>query len=116
MDSTKGGIHIEGAQIPWAIQPTSNGFWVGVCDALNITVQSGTWQELMEDIGTAIDMLLADLVETGNFERLLHDKGWSIEQSRESYESIEPRNLKFDVPFVPTLAEADTDGAKATLG
>ena len=116
MNSTRNGIHIEGAQIPWAIQRTSNGFWVGVCDALNITVQSGTWQELMEDIGTAIDMLLADLVETGNFERFLHDKGWSIELSRDSYESIEPQNLKFDVPFIPTLAGADNDRAKAVLG
>lgn len=69
-------IEIE-AQVGWIVfqDPKSNR-WVGVCDALKITVGDDTWSGLAETIDDAIQSLMLDLVEHGEFEGFLREHGW----------------------------------------
>lgn len=101
-------IHIE-AEIPWRITRSPRGFWVGVCDALNLTVQSETWKHLMEDIGTSIDMVFDDLVENDNLEQFLERKGWSISMAEEGTAPAASQESRFDIPFIPTLVSTLDD-------
>ena len=59
------------ASIPWVAVESTEGPWVAVCDSLGLTVQSDTWGELMEDIATALDLMLADLLEDGLLDQFL---------------------------------------------
>lgn len=88
-----------------AIQGTT-GRWVGICDPLNITVEGDTWTEMKALTAEAIDLLLADLLETGELDRFLRDQGWT--PSHPPVAADEPR---FDLPF--TYLEPDGNPARA---
>ncbi len=45
------------------------GEYIGVCDALNITVQESTWRALVEAIDEALDLTLRTLLEDGDLDR-----------------------------------------------
>lgn len=72
-------------------------------DALELTVESETWAELMEDIGLAINAMFADLLETNDLERFLRQHGWSVigPIPRDAGEDV-----RFDVPFIPVRVSA----------
>lgn len=103
-------IQIEGAEIPWMVTRSPRGLWIGKCESLNLAVQSQTWQELMEDIGASIDLLLQDLVESGSLEQFFADKGWTVELPPDA---LEDHNLRFDIPFLPTLENLSNDRSQA---
>ena len=79
-------------------QPDS-GPWVGFCDALKLTAQSDTWAELMQDIAWAMGVVFEDLLETGNLEEFLEERGWEAAIP----EPHEFKKVKFDVPFLPQM-------------
>ena len=91
-------VRING-NVPWLIRSAEEGCWVGVCEPLQLTVQSETWAELMEDIGLTLDAMFLDLLSTNELDRFLRDRGWTaIGATKHSTQ------IQFDVPFVPSLA------------
>lgn len=106
---------IEGTQIPWEVTRSPRGFWVGRCESLGLAVQSRTWQHLMEDIGTSIELLFEDLDESGKLEQFLQDKGWIEIRSKERAKSSSAEKPRFDVPFLPMLASLSNDRSEAVL-
>jgi predicted RNase H-like HicB family nuclease len=79
---------------------TKSGNWVAVCDPLELTVQSETWAELMEDIGDTLEMLFQDLLSSNELERFLQDHGWEA-VGHIPAQLDEP--VRFDVPFSTTV-------------
>lgn len=68
---------IEGL-IGWrACRSESGEVWVGSCDALGLTVEGQTLDELHNAIPAALSDLLADLVADGDLDEFLQSKGWS---------------------------------------
>ena len=65
------------AQIPWQIDRAEGERWVGICDPLDLTVESETWAELMEDIALTLDAMLRDLLANDELDRFLLDRGWT---------------------------------------
>ena len=61
------------AQIPWRIDRAEGERWVGTCDPLDLTVESETWAELMEDIALTLDAMLRDLLANNELDRFLLD-------------------------------------------
>ena len=51
------------------------GLWVAVCEPLKLTVSADTWNQLMEDIGTTMDLVFADLLEAGELDEFLARHG-----------------------------------------
>jgi predicted RNase H-like HicB family nuclease len=84
----------------WKCFSAKGGHWVGVCDALKLTVQADTWAELMEDIGHTLDMMLKDLLRSNELEKFLRDHGWTVAGT---IPSAPARDLRFDVPFIPAM-------------
>jgi hypothetical protein len=85
--------------LKWRVFQGPSGAWVGVCDQLTLTVQGNTWAELMGSSVEAVNLLLNDLAETGEFEQFLRSKDWS---------TVTPgpapgEQVQFDLPMVLDL-------------
>jgi hypothetical protein len=91
------------ANLKWDVLPTKDGNWIGVCDPLKLTVQAETWAELMEDIGLTLNAVLIDLLKSNELERFLGDRGWRVVGGVIPQRSDRPEDVRFDVPFVPTM-------------
>ena len=99
MPSKERVIRIEG-RIEWKIDSTESGPWVGFCDALKLTAQADTWGELMQDIEWAMGSVFEDLLETGDLERFLEERGWGA-TIPENHRKL--KKVTFDVPFLPHM-------------
>lgn len=85
------------ADLEWQIdQSKSLPVWIGVCDALNLTVQSDSWRELAEDISETLDAIFLDLIVEDELSEFLQKNGWELE---DEIPSEMPQNVKFDIPF-----------------
>ena len=91
-------VRIDGS-VEWKVWQTDSGEWVGVCDALGVTLQSETWAEMMEDISDGLELIFKDLIEENEFERFLSDRGWV---ARGTWDA----DSKVDLPFIPALVGA----------
>ena len=73
-----------------AEQGLKSNRWVGFCDALGITTEADTLDELHSLIPEAIHILMVDLVEDGDFDEFLNDRGWTS-SSEEGVGDLEVR-------------------------
>lgn len=87
-------IRIDG-NVPWQWRVASGGNYVAVCDPLKITLQAPSWGELMEDISSALDALLKDLVECDEFDQFMQEHGWKSLTTVQGH----ARDMRFEVPF-----------------
>ncbi|MGH7253641.1 MAG: hypothetical protein ACREIE_07570 [Nitrospiraceae bacterium] len=95
------------AQIQWAHYRSRRGKWIAVCDPLGITLQSDKFSDLVEDMAHALNALLKDLLQEGELERFLRDRGWSLTGPTPAA----PDDVWFDVPFATRAAERDPEVA-----
>ena len=69
------------ANLSWRVfQEPEAGKFVGICDALSLTIEGDSWSDFMESVEETISAVMLDLVETGDFERFLMDRGWRLVQ------------------------------------
>ena len=89
-------IHIElGAQLQWEVSRSENGLWIAVCDAVGLTMQSDSLDELYSVVDESTQLLFEDLFEDGELDSFLKARGWaSIPVSPEADGEVE-----FRVPF-----------------
>lgn len=96
MPETPQVVRVE-CNIEWMVVE-EDGYWIGTCDSLRLTLQADTYAELMEDIGLALDALLKELLETGDFDRFMLTHGWTIEEGL-AVQEVGDRVSRFDVPY-----------------
>ena len=77
-------------QIPWRVERL-DGCWIGVCESLKLTVESGTRSELVDDIVNAMEDTILSLRKAGDPEGVL--------------ENLEDRelHLAIDIPFMSAI-------------
>ena len=80
------------AELNYRVWRNERGLWIGVCDALQITTQAGTWPEMVDVIQEDLDMIFQDLIDDGELEQFLADRGWSASGSFDE-------DTRFEVPF-----------------
>ena len=98
-------VKIEGkATVEWKCSRARGGNWIAVCDPFGLTIQSGTWAALMEDIAQTLNAMFRDLLRSGELERFLRDRGWRPVGQMPS----RPADIWFDFPF-STTRTADRD-------
>ena len=93
-------VRIKG-QLDCKVWQSESGAWIAVCDNPELTVQADTWAEMMESIHEGLEMVFHELMNTGEFDQFLADRGWVVEEPRDIGTDTE-----FDLPFVPELVGA----------
>jgi Domain of unknown function (DUF1902) len=85
------------AKVQWnAIQGAGKGIWIGVCDALNLSVEADSLDELHNLIPESIQLLMMDLVMDNEFDQYLLDRGW---QAKGVARPDELEETEFRVPW-----------------
>jgi hypothetical protein len=85
--------------LPLTVKRAKGGNWVAICEPFALTIQSETWALLMEDFAQTLNALFIDLLEDGELERFLSDRGFQILGPLPP----KPDDIWFDVPFNPTV-------------
>ena len=65
-------------QLEWKTFRTDKGErrWVGVCDAMNLSAEADSLDDLHSVIAETIHCVLLDLIEDNEFDRYLLERGW----------------------------------------
>jgi predicted RNase H-like HicB family nuclease len=102
-------IRIE-ANIAWMVtHAADSGLLVGVCEALGLVSQGVDEYELSQNIQESLQLVMNDLLRSGELDGFLRSHGWSA-----SALPVRPTNARvpFDVPF-QLVAQAQDDPARA---
>ncbi len=110
VDRDDGGdvVRIEG-RVEWRVVPAEGGRCVGVCDSLNLTLEAGTWPEMVTEVADATKWLLADLCADGDLDRFLADRGWAVHGRPHP-------GATFDIPIYVLPAGADSHDPAVAAG
>ena len=88
-------IQVKG-NVDWRAQRDPvTGWWVAECPALKLCTTAETWRELHENSVEAIDLLMQEMLTTGDLNKFLKDHGWQLKTKI----PLKPQRLRFDVPF-----------------
>jgi len=90
-------IRVE-ANVQWRVIASGNS-WIGICDPLKLTVEAGTYGEMMESISETLDAVLSNLNQWDELPLLLKTHGWSLVTPLPA----KPEDIRFDVPFIPAM-------------
>ncbi len=83
------------------------GEWIAICDSLSLTIQSRTWADLMEDIAETLNSVMKDLLKSNELQKFFQEHGWRAMGPIPS----KPANVSFDIPFIPRIADRDSQVA-----
>lgn len=85
------------AQVSWnCFQDPKSKRWVGICDALKITVGAESWPELAEVIDDTLQAMMLTLWEGREFDEFLRKRGWTALQPMPKETAT---NVEFDIPL-----------------
>jgi hypothetical protein len=95
MSTVKQIVAIE-ANIVWhAKRSEMSKRWIGVCEALNLSMEADSLDELHCVIPEAIHLLMVDLMEDNELDRYLRDKRWTAS----SVPNQAQGEVEFNVPW-----------------
>jgi predicted RNase H-like HicB family nuclease len=84
------------AKLLWIMfQDRASGYWVGVCDLLNLSVQGKTVAELHEIIEESLNALFTDLLERKELDVFLRQHNWTVEGKMPQ----KAERARFDIPY-----------------
>ena len=106
--SDRAQIHVE-AKIQWNVAQTPSGDWIAYCQPLNLTMSGFSLDDLYVNIRDALQLLMEDLLESGELDKFLYQRGW-----RRVGDESRNADAKFDVPF-ELLVKSNGDSARALL-
>jgi len=95
-------------QVVWKVFRSDTGEWVAICDSLGLTAMGDTWSELGESINQTLNLMMIDLIETGEFDRFLRDRGWRLLTAPPA----KPKKVRFDIPYT---FEMETEAGRHQL-
>lgn len=98
-------INVE-AKLQWKAFKATSGRWIGVSDAMGLTMEGDTLDDLLAAINETINLVLTDLLEDNELEAYLTNKGWhaKLPENRE--------DLAFKVPF-ELIVKSGYDSSRA---
>jgi len=102
-------IQVNG-QIGWRVAKSAAGRWVGVCPELGLAMEGATLDELFANVNDAVQLLMKDLMESGELDAFLQSRGWNKEVSGPQQQAGQ---LEFEVPI--ELLVRSNDSARTLL-
>ena len=86
------------ANVQWkAVPGAKSGVWIGICDALGLSVEACSLDELHSIIPESIHLLMFDLAKDNEFDAYLKERGWSATNFVDG--NRVPDDLQFHVPW-----------------
>jgi hypothetical protein len=83
-------------QVEWrAKRSATSERWIGECEALNLSMEADTLDELHGLIPETIHLLMVDLLEDNELDRYLKEKGWRAI----GIPAKPDGDIEFDVPW-----------------
>jgi len=111
MATVKIKVRIEG-ELGWrVIEEPENAGWVGVCDALGISVEGATWKEFTEAANEAVDYIVRTHLAEGTLTEFVRKHGWRLSPPLPA--EVHPDDVELDVPF--DLPRVGVDAAEARI-
>lgn len=102
-------IQVNG-QIAWRVAKSAAGRWVGVCPELGMSMEGVTLDDLFANINDAVQLLMSDLLESGELDAFLQSRGWKKELRGPQQQG---GDVEFDVPI--ELLVRSSDSARTLL-
>jgi len=102
-------IQVNG-QVQWQVGRSSAGRWIGVCQPLGLTMEGDSLDDLFNNINESVQLLMEDLVETGEFDSFLRHRGWQAVPNG----SQQQGPVEFQVP-IDLLVRTSRDSARTLL-
>ncbi len=99
-------VEIKG-QLPWRVSRSTNENWIAICDPLKITLEGETFEELTQHISEGLQLLLVDLIQSGEIQEFLSRQGW---RTSIAPDQINLRRARFDVPYSTRIEESHATG------
>lgn len=94
--SQKRLFRIDG-QVEWMFWfDTPGDQWLAVCPALNLNAYGSTYQDMVNCMHEAAQLLWEDLLEEGDFEQFLQEQGWTFTAVQEYYSR---EGKRVDLPY-----------------
>jgi hypothetical protein len=90
------------ANVQWEVRRMGD-LWMAACEPLKLTVEAGTYGELMESISETLDAVLVELMASNELPRFLQTHGWSLVTPLPA----KTKGVRFDVPFIPAMMGAN---------
>ena len=87
-------VHIQG-KLMWKWGRTKRGTYIAICDDIAQTVQASKFGDLLETMHEALESTLRELFSSGDLDKFLHERGWTIKSPAPRKQS----NVRFDMPF-----------------
>jgi hypothetical protein len=105
-------IKIEVAsQVQWQVGRAPSGRFIAVCDPLGLTMEGSGLDDLAANINDATQLLMVDLLSSGELDSFLRSRGWHATNLPAEPET---EDVEFDVP-IPLLVRQGRDSARAFL-
>jgi predicted RNase H-like HicB family nuclease len=99
------------AQVQWAVvRDEAAQRWVAICDPMGITVEADSHTELRENITDAMNLMLVNLLRSGELDHFLKARGWQAHPLIEQVEESDSDTPFFDVP-IELVAQRANDPA-----
>ncbi len=103
-------INIEGkAEIQWLAQRSGSGRWIGVCEAMNLSTEAESLDELHSVINETIQLVLLDLLRDNELDKFLKDHGWRT--THMPMNKIDQADIEFNVPW-QLIAKGNRDSQR----
>lgn len=99
------------SQLLWEVAKTDSGRWLAVCRPLKLTMEGTSLDELHDSIKDAVQLLLTDLLESGELDSFLQAQGWQ----KIGPKIVNPGQVRFDLPPVELLIHSSRDSARTLL-
>ena len=95
------------ANLQWAAIPgKKHGIWIGVCEALGLSIEADSLDELHSIIPESMHTLMIDLLQDNEFESYLREKGWTAD----GFERGQTQDgVNIHVPWQLTVPEGHND-------
>lgn len=87
-------IQVNG-QVQWEVAKSAAGSWIGLCRPLGLTMEGPTLDDLFTNINHAMQLMLTDLMESGELQEFLRSRGWKAE----SMGPQKPGQVEFEMPI-----------------
>ena len=88
-------IEVE-STLHWTAVHTESGVWVAECEALGLTMEGDSLDDLHGVIGEACGTLFADLIEDDELDEFLRSRGWRASGLPDAPAGQE---VEFEVPW-----------------
>ena len=84
------------SKLEWrAVRSATSSRWIGICDAMNLSIEADSLDELASVIDETLNLVLIDLLSDNMLDQYLRKHGWSARHVPANANE----DVRFDLPW-----------------